>query len=989
MDKSVVGSYLQWSVQLLIACLPYESSLRWPVIWSVNVTLATRELLNEMASRGLLIFCLFLASSCRAEDDWAWKKNDSPSEASPTEGASDSDVIADLVEASVEPANTSDTEARHFIKDRLCDLGLGGCGSEEEIEEKRPHVQPHDLIYAQPVHLKPVGRPIPAVPVRGPPPPPYSPSSHVPSYGPPPPPSGPYGPPRPVPYRPRPYKPTPVHEPEFESSILTEKGHHTGIGTVSGVVPSAPVQTVVHHHYHHDKDIAALPGLHGASATLTGLNGVPGLYEGSNSLGSSAIYSPGSSYATGAFASNPFYKKQLNLKQPHSLNYAASANSYESFPPFTRGDDCFCVPYEQCPPHEVARKEDRREPLIDPRANPTDIQALGDDEVVVTDGNGTMSVVKQDNVSDVNKQRRRRDTTDSLADGTEDSKDIKARRKLALGGGGSDLDDSNDPLKLRPTFGVSFGLPNGGGGYPTNPWDPYNPAVNPYGGSLGGSNGLNLGLVNVNPLLSVQVTKDEYGDKVVKPLVNLHVTPNQGFVHKIGSIFHGLKGGYGGYGYGHQPYTHYHHHTHNIPPPKPIFTKPYAPSYGHYEPYYGSKPYYPSYSSGPSWSPSWKPQTSWSSPSYGYSSPSYASSGYGSSSYYPSEYKDDSEYINDDEDYWYRSSKSVNITGQGQQASSSSGKVAFPQDRSDRAKRDVEERQAYYPGNGRCGPREVCCRRPARTGSQTYKPNYGQCGVRNAQGINGRIKNPVYVDGDSEFGEYPWQVAILKKDPQESVYVCGGTLIDHNHVLTAAHCIKSYTAYDLRVRLGEWDVNHDVEFFPYEERDVSQLTVHPDFYAGTLYNDLAILRLDRPTSSNAPHISPACLPEPQADFSGARCWTTGWGKDAFGDYGKYQNILKEVDVPVLSHHQCQSQLQQTRLGYDFKLHPGFICAGGEEGKDACKGDGGGPMVCERHGIWSVVGVVSWGVGCGQYGVPGVYVKVQQYLPWIRQVTGQY
>lgn len=45
---------------------------------------------------------------------------------------------------------------------------------------------------------------------------------------------------------------------------------------------------------------------------------------------------------------------------------------------------------------------------------------------------------------------------------------------------------------------------------------------------------------------------------------------------------------------------------------------------------------------------------------------------------------------------------------------------------------------------------------------------------------------------------------------------------------------------------------------------------------------------------------------------------------------------QEVDVPVLSHHQCQSQLQQTRLGYEFKLHPGFICAGGEEGKDACK-----------------------------------------------------
>jgi secreted trypsin-like serine protease len=40
-------------------------------------------------------------------------------------------------------------------------------------------------------------------------------------------------------------------------------------------------------------------------------------------------------------------------------------------------------------------------------------------------------------------------------------------------------------------------------------------------------------------------------------------------------------------------------------------------------------------------------------------------------------------------------------------------------------------------------------------------------------------------------GEYPWQAAILKKDVQESVYVCGGTLIDNLHVITAAHCVKT------------------------------------------------------------------------------------------------------------------------------------------------------------------------------------------------------
>ena len=110
----------------------------------------------------------------------------------------------------------------------------------------------------------------------------------------------------------------------------------------------------------------------------------------------------------------------------------------------------------------------------------------------------------------------------------------------------------------------------------------------------------------------------------------------------------------------------------------------------------------------------------------------------------------------------------------------------------------------------------MCCRRPLPLRAPPGA-GHGQCGRRNAQGINGRIKNPSYVDGDSEFGtltplelsfskgaeisltvpfflsagEYPWQVAILKKDTQESVYVCGGTLIDALHIITAAHCVKT------------------------------------------------------------------------------------------------------------------------------------------------------------------------------------------------------
>ncbi|KAG7172221.1 Phenoloxidase-activating factor 2-like 3 [Homarus americanus] len=128
-----------------------------------------------------------------------------------------------------------------------------------------------------------------------------------------------------------------------------------------------------------------------------------------------------------------------------------------------------------------------------------------------------------------------------------------------------------------------------------------------------------------------------------------------------------------------------------------------------------------------------------------------------------------------------------------------------------------------------CGVFEVCCGLETYQGAfsstfNSFSNTAGTCGVSNSDGVNGRINHPLQEEGDAEFGEYPWQAAVLKKEGFDNVYICAGTLIDERHILTAAHCVKGYEASELRIRLGEWDVNRDTEFYPYYESDVNAVS---------------------------------------------------------------------------------------------------------------------------------------------------------------------
>lgn len=326
---------------------------------------------------------------------------------------------------------------------------------------------------------------------------------------------------------------------------------------------------------------------------------------------------------------------------------------------------------------------------------------------------------------------------------------------------------------------------------------------------------------------------------------------------------------------------------------------------------------------------------------------------------------------------------------------------------------DVQLLESAYASN--CSKIvEVCCRllrkpndQSTETGGETggekrprkdasVRPRCGRRGDPDAAAQKSTDKAPLEIP-ETFFGEWPHVCMILKEEAIQigevvPLYRSGASLLAPEVILTGVNRINTdlEDLSKLVVRCGEWDVISIAEEKPFQERRVVRAEKHPDYNPDNSFYNFLILYLDRPFDLDT-HINPVCLPSPRLSLpAGTLCIANGWGKDRFGNDGKYHTRMKEVSLGLVDSQKCQDMLRQTRLGKFFELHSSFICAGGSRGVDTCKGDGGSPLTCQTDtGVWTQVGLVAWGVSCGEEDTPGVYSYVPHVSCWIDAVVSRY
>lgn len=230
----------------------------------------------------------------------------------------------------------------------------------------------------------------------------------------------------------------------------------------------------------------------------------------------------------------------------------------------------------------------------------------------------------------------------------------------------------------------------------------------------------------------------------------------------------------------------------------------------------------------------------------------------------------------------------------------------------------------------------------------------------------------------ANIAEFPWQV-FLRADN----YICGGSIIGEDWVVTAAHCVfddegDPIDVSKMSVKVGATNIG----FTSTQGKlyTIKKYVVHENYDPESLENDIAVLKISEAIDfENAESIELITKQDSIDGYTdpGILAWVTGWGLTNI-DPRTFPDILQKVQLPIVS--------LETAAGVWGPRPSSMLMAGYRAGtKDACNGDSGGPLIVPVGETYKLAGIVSWGnTNCNTY---GGYTRISSFYEWIRVTTG--
>ncbi|XP_015602537.1 brachyurin [Cephus cinctus] len=241
-----------------------------------------------------------------------------------------------------------------------------------------------------------------------------------------------------------------------------------------------------------------------------------------------------------------------------------------------------------------------------------------------------------------------------------------------------------------------------------------------------------------------------------------------------------------------------------------------------------------------------------------------------------------------------------------------------------------------------------------------------------------KIESRIVGGLPAEPGQFPYQIG-LQLQTTAGNYFCGGSILNEEWILTAAHCVD--LPGTVVIILGA----HNVSTVENTQKRIvaEEIIIHKNWDSSLIRNDIAVVRLSEKIEFND-RIQPVRLPKKSkvsSTFASATGTVSGWGLDSDSS-NSISPVLRWVQNNIMTNFLCN-------IYYIGVVQSSNICLSGSGGRSTCSGDSGGPLVItDTDGEVTQVGIVSFGIALGcEIGWPGVFTRVTSYLDWIENNTG--